>query len=363
MEGVLGRALPVGKAIGESWELYDFPPGAIEGHDDWVSAAVAEGPLAGRTLHSLVAEFGAALCGDVALGAGGGFPILIKYLDAREQLSVQVHPDEAYALRHPGARVKHEAWYVVQCEAGAKVYKGLKEGVTREQFEQAIAESLAAGESDVALNAHRALSGSTGRGKRPARGAAKRSTGRGYEGVKELLKAMPAKAGQCLYVPGGTVHALGAGVLVAEVQTPSDTTFRVFDFGRIDPATGRARPLHVAEAMECIDFGGRAEVPQARSHVAGLFTTVTRLCTSPAFKIEKVRFTEGVEEAVPYDQPVVWMMLEGQAQVTVAGLREAVRFGKGDTVLLPARMDRPVIKTISDCVWLEITFPTGVEVG
>jgi mannose-6-phosphate isomerase len=147
------------------------------------------------------------------------------------------------------------------------------------------------------------------------------------------------------------------------VQTPSDTTFRVYDFDRTDPSTGKRRTLHVEQALECIDFSGKPDAPQARSHVAGLFTTVSRLVTSESFKLEKVRFTEGVEEPVPYDQPVVWIVLEGTAEVRVKGLKEPVRFGRGETVLLPAAMKEPVIKTVTDCVWLEVTFPTEPEVG
>ncbi len=155
----------------------------------------------------------------------------------------------------------------------------------------------------------------------------------------------------------------GAGILAAEVQTPSDTTYRVHDFNRVDPSTGKLRKLHVEQALQCIDFSGKEE-PQVRSHVAGLHTTVTRLVTSPYFKIEKVRFTEGVEEAVPYDEPVVWIVLEGNAQLKVDGMKEPVTFKRGDTVLLPAVMKNPVIKTLSDCIWLEVTFPLeGQESG
>ena len=94
----------------------------------------------------------------------------------------------------------------------------------------------------------------------------------------------------------------------------------------------------------------------------GLFTTVSRLVSCTYFKMEKVRFTEGVEEAVPYDEPVVWIMLEGTAEVRVDGVKEPTRFTRGETVLLPAAMKNPVIKTLSDCVWLEVTFPTKAEV-
>ena len=111
-------------------------------------------------------------------------------------------------------------------------------------------------------------------------------------------------------------------MLVAEVQTPSDTTFRVFDFNRVDPATGKLRKLHVEASAAVHRLFRQAEPEQPRSHVAGLFTTVSRLVTCPYFTLEKVRFTEGVEEPVPYDEPVVWIMLEGEAQVKVDGMKE-----------------------------------------
>jgi mannose-6-phosphate isomerase len=326
LETVLGKPLPSDKPIGESWELYDFPPGVVDGSRDWISAEIANGPLAGRTLHQLVQDFGRDLTGDVPLVGqheqGGQFPILIKFLDAREDLSVQVHPDHDYANMHPEAHLKSEAWYVLQHDEGARILKGLVPGTTRDAFATATAGG----------------------------------------NVDQHIKSIPVRDGDCFYLPSGTVHALGAGILAAEVQTPSDTTFRVHDFNRVDPSTGKVRTLHVEQALACIDFSGK-EDEQKRSHVAGLHTTVSRLVTSPYFKLEKVRFSEGVEEPVPYDEPVVWIMLEGRAQVKVDGVKEPTTFSKGDTVLLPAVMKNPVIRTLSDCVWLEVTFPTKSEVA
>jgi mannose-6-phosphate isomerase len=314
-ETVLNKKLPSTKPIGESWEIYDFPPGVVDNSSAWVSAEVANGPLAGKTLHELVEEHGRALHGDVGLVGGKQFPILIKFLDAREDLSVQVHPTQAYADAHPGAHLKTEAWYVMQADPGSRILKDLQPGVTKEAFRKAIDDGT----------------------------------------VESMIKAIPSKPGDCYFLPSGTVHALGAGILVAEVQTPSDTTFRVFDFNRLE--NGKPRKLHVDEAMAVIDFSGRPPAPQKRSHVASYFTTVTRLVTSDFFTIEKVRFTEGVEEPVPYDQPVVWMMLEGECEVRVDGVKEPARLTPGETLLLPAEMQNPVLKTVKDCVWLEVTFP------
>jgi mannose-6-phosphate isomerase len=324
IETVLGKPLPPDKPIGESWELYDFPPGAVDESPDWLSSEIANGPLAGRTLHWLMGERRDELLGDVRpCPPHDQFPILIKFLDAREDLSVQVHPDCDYAQRYPEACVKNEAWYVLQSDPGARILKGLRKGTGRDDFWRAVKSGT----------------------------------------VEQHVNTVRVKPGAAYYLPSGTVHALGAGTLVAEVQTPSDTTFRVYDFNRVDPSTGKPRTLHLEQALECIDFAGRAEPEQPRSHVAGLFTTVSRLVTAEQFKLEKVRMTEGVEEPVPYDQPVVWIVLEGQAEVRVAGVREPTRFGPGETVLLPASMKDPVIKTLKDCVWLEVTFPTEPEVG
>ena len=318
LETILGKTLPSDKPFGESWELYDFPPGVVENSEDWISAPVANGPLAGKTLHELVLEYGEALHGDVQLvGEHRQFPILIKFLDAREDLSVQVHPPAEYADAHPGAHLKTEAWYVMQHEPAARILKGLVPGVSREQFEAEI----------------------------------KAGT------VDRLIRSITVKEGDCHFLPSGTVHALGAGILAAEVQTPSDTTFRVFDFNRLE--NGRPRKLHIDEALQCIDFSGKPEEKQPRSHVAGYFTTVTRLVKCPFFQIEKVRMTEGVEEPVPYDQPVVWMMLAGEASVRVAGVKETTTIRRGETVLLPAQMKDPIIKTTQDCQWLEVTFLTA----
>lgn len=314
LETVLGKALPASKPIGESWELYDFPPDVVE-DGGWCSAVVANGPLAGRTLHELIEQFGAALHGDVSLVNGSQFPILIKFLDAREDLSVQVHPPQAYADRHPGAHLKTEAWYVIEHEPGARILKGVEAGVNREQFERAIADNT----------------------------------------VENLVCPIPVKTGDCHFLPSGTVHALGAGILVAEVQTPSDTTFRVYDFGRLE--NGKPRKLHVTEAMECIDFDAPPVTPQSRSHVASYFTTVTRLVDCPYFRIEKVRMTEGGPREIPHDQPVVWMMLEGEADLRVTGMSDPIRAKRGQTILLPAKMDKPTIEVRTDCTWLEVTFP------
>lgn len=319
MQTLLAKDLPAGKPIGESWELYDFPPGVVEGTGGgWLSSEVANGPLAGHTLHELMDTYAADLLGDVKpFGAHGQFPVLIKFLDARDDLSVQVHPDETYAATHPDAHLKTEAWYVVQNDTGAKLYKGLTAGVTRDGFARAVSEGT----------------------------------------VERCIATLKPQAGDCVFMPSGTVHALGAGILAWEVQTPSDTTFRVFDFNRVDASTGKPRKLHVEQALACIDFSGNPDPKQPRSTVSGAYTTVSRLVTSRYFKLDRVRMKAGVDQPLPYDQPVVWTMLEGEAHLRAEGMPEPVSLARGETVLLPARMKNPAIRTVNECTWLEVTFP------
>jgi mannose-6-phosphate isomerase len=318
---VVGKALPGegrddAPPIGESWELADLSQTSVSGGGGGSERSViANGPLSGQTLHDVMDARGSKLLGNLKPNDDGDFPILIKFLDANEHLSVQVHPSPAYAAAHDDAFLKSEAWYIIDAKPDAVIYKGVKEGVTREQFGKAIADDT----------------------------------------VEDLMIAVPVKAGDCHYLPSGTCHALGAGIVVAEVQTPSDTTFRVYDWGR----TGRE--LHIEQALECIEYGpAQTAEYEKRSHIAGTFTTVTRLVTCEHFRIEKIRMSEGYEQEIPYDQPAVWMVLEGGGQITPGNGADVVEFQRGQTLLVPANMNDARIKLTEDTVWLEVTFPQAM---
>ncbi len=317
---VSGRQLPGDSSmrIGESWELVDLGQTSSTGCGDAERSEVANGPLAGVTLHEVMHRFGPRLMGNLTPTKAGDFPLLVKYLDAAENLSLQVHPSPAYAEEHREAHLKSEAWYIIEAEPDAVIYKGVQPGVQPAQFRDAIASG------DV-------------------------------ESVVAMMATTPAKPGDCHYLPSGTCHALGAGVLVAEVQTPSDTTFRVFDWGR----TGRE--LHVEQAMQCIEFGPLdVESYEKRSHVAGIFTTLSRLITCEHFRIEKVRMSEGYEQEMPYNQPAVWMVLEGGGRIAPGNGAEDVTFERGDTMLVPADMNDAKVALTRDTVWLDITFPQAM---
>ena len=308
LESRLLKSLPPDVAVGESWEVADL-------EED--QSVVRAGPARGKTLGELVKQWGPDLLGKAELFEGR-FPLLIKYLDAREHLSVQVHPDEATARRLGGnVRVKNEAWYVVDAEGDACIYRGFRTGVTREDFVSAIENGTAA----------------------------------------STLNRIPVKPEQCYFLPSGTVHALGAGVLVAEVQTPSDITYRVYDWDRVDPATGRGRDLHVEKALDCASFEPVELSFERRSHVADVWSSATRLITSDSFIIEKVRMTEGIDRPISYHRLVIWMVLHGKGRIKCSSCADPCEFGPGDTVVLPAGLNEPVLATDLDCVWLEVTVP------
>ena len=162
--------------------------------------------------------------------------------------------------------------------------------------------------------------------------------------VEAQITAARVTPGECYYLPSGTVHALGAGILAAEVQTPSDTTFRVFDFNRKDPATGKLRGLHVEQAMQCIDFPDatlRAAPP--RRHTAGEFPTAAHLVESEYFTIASFRTGAApLEKPLSTNEPVIWMMIEGGGEWKVDNLAGPVKFTRGDTLLLPPFLENPV---------------------
>jgi len=308
LETALAKCLPPEAPIGESWEVADL-------EDD--QSIVAVGPARGKTLGELVKTWGEDLYGRAPLFEGR-FPLLIKFLDAKDTLSVQVHPDEAMARRLGGrVRVKNEAWYVIDAEDDGFIYRGVKPGVDKAALQAAI----------------------------------------DGQNVESVLNRLPVSQGHCYYLPSGTIHALGAGVTVAEVQTPSDITYRVYDFNRIEAATGKPRELHLEEAMECIAYDPVPLKYEARSHVASVWTQVTSMVRCESFVIERVRMVEGVEQGLPYSEMVLWIVLEGSGALTCDGLRGPIVFQTGDTVVLPAGLKEGRVRTTDNALWLEVSIP------
>ena len=293
--GLLGKSLPLGARIGESWELADLPASIPDG-----VSRIAAGPYVGRTLAELRLEHNDALLGMTIPTADGAFPLLVKFLDAEDDLSVQLHPDLAYARAHTEAHLKCEAWIVLAAEPGARVYRGIKRDVTRDAFFAAVRDG-------------RAL---------------------------DLIHSMEVHVGDCIYLPSGICHALGKGILAAEIQTASDTTFRIFDWNRNDPT----RALHLVEAAECLRVGD----DQEDRGIAGVVTSATaltleaggfrteRLCRSPHFMIERmIALRETSLPLTPSGIPEVWIVTAGSLAIAGDGF-PTLDAALGDTLLRPA---------------------------
>ena len=307
----LGKTLPADTPIGESWELADLPETIPHGR-----SIIANGPLAGMMLRHAITEHRPAIMGGATLTGEGGFPLLIKFLDACDNLSVQVHPDEAYVRKHPEAFIKSEAWIIVKARAGAVIYKGVKPSVTPEQFARHIEQGT----------------------------------------VVDDLVAILVTPGECYYLPSGTCHALGAGIVVAEIQSPSDTTFRVYDWGR----TGRA--LHIDQALQCITFGA----PQRPALDAGDPVEIDGLRTTPLvrtafFALERLETDRPLRHRIETSgMPEIWIVLGGGGRVETPDA-PSVPLSPGATVLLPGALDGAEADLAAETQLIRVTLPSPLE--
>ena len=281
------KDIPAGTKIGESWELADLPKD---------KSVIANGPLAGKTLAEILEKYPKEITGSSNYKPP--FPLLIKILDAEDILSVQVHPDAQTCKRMGKGDPKTECWYIIAADADSYIYKGLKPGTTKEQFAQAIKNGTCA----------------------------------------ELLNKVPVKTGQCHFLPAGTAHAIGPGLLIAEIQTPSDTTYRVFDWNRLQD-NGKPRQLHIDEALESIHFNQNPDEL--------IVATSGRLVDSNVFKVDK-----NAETVLSPGQMKVLIIIQGNGQITSPDLE--MFFDKGQTILIPAAFDGS-IKSDNNSSYLSVT--------
>lgn len=297
----LGRTLckPIGEAsnYAESWEVVDH------GSDQSV---VDGGPHDGMTLAAMLDQFRAEMLG--AESDWKNFPLLLKYLDCNRVLSVQVHPDDAYAAKMPKPDLgKTEAWYIVDATEDALIYAGLKPGVDR----QSLGTAIEAGQTELVLHSFH-----------------------------------PAP-GDVVFIPAGTVHALGAGLLVAEIQQSSDTTFRLFDWNRTD-AAGNARQLHLEQGLEVTDYDrGPIQASRADALIDGKQTLVQ--CE----KFTLSAIMSGVDRVGDEDRFEILTVPSGKASLDIGGQRQTI--DTGQTVLLPASCPDGTITPAADSVVLMMT--------
>jgi mannose-6-phosphate isomerase len=302
----LGKVLPDNAAYGEAWEISDHASHA---------SVVVNGPYKGQTLRQLMERQA-----DLLLGAAADrharFPWLVKLLDACDWLSVQVHPNDDKAARlWPGEGGKTEAWFVLAAAPNSRIYAGLLPGVEERQLRHALRQGT----------------------------------------VAECLHSFTPRPGDCVFLPAGTVHAVGGGVLMAEVQQTSDATFRLFDWNRRD-ARGQMRQLHVEEALACIDWSSGPVSPvRARGYLDPARRATRRvLVKCPYFTLEYLHQREpfrcGGSGAVQ-----VMLVLRGRARLETSEGTWSI--GRGDTLLLPAALDALICQPEGAVDLLLSTYP------
>ena len=297
----LGKPIGSGPHYAESWEVVDH------GADQ---STVSNGPLAGKTLHELVKQEGPALFGRHY--PRDQFPLLLKFLDCNQTLSVQVHPnDEQAATLNPPDLGKTEAWVVLAAEPGSKIYAGLKPGVDRQILEY----ELARGNCEASLH------------------------------------QFEARVGDCVLIEAGTVHALGAGLLIAEIQQASDTTYRLFDWNRVD-RDGKPRELHIQQALDVTNYARGPVNPV--TPFATSDREIERLVECDKFILDRLRLS--APRALPDDNRFhILAVIEGA--VSIGAGNENYKLRRGDTVLVPATTREVKIAPTDLAVLLDMFLP------
>ena len=297
---LLGKHIGKGNCA-ESWEVVDRKD---------TQSIVAAGPLAGQTLGELVRRHGPSILGKHA--SQMNFPLLVKFLDARDSLSVQVHPNDAHAARlTPPDFGKTEAWVVMDAKPGSLIFAGLEPGVGRAELE-------------------REIDGGN---------------------CQHCLHSFEPRLGDCVLLPAGTAHSLGAGVLVAEIQPPGDTTYRLFDWNRLD-AGGQPRELHIRQALDVIDYDSGPILPRTPEPTA--LPHVERLVTCDKFVMNRWKL-DSPRQAGGDDKCHVFVVLDGKCAVEGDATGEPL--SRGCTVLLPAAAGPLLLKPQGPTVLLQACLP------
>ena len=297
--------LPGDGPVGEAWVLSDR-----EDHP----SRVADGPLKGRTIAQLLEQFPQQVMGKLA-GRFRRFPLLLKFLDAREMLSVQVHPADTHTdLLPAGETGKTEAWVVLEAGPKSRIYAGLKPGTTEAGLRQALANG----------------------------------------GVADQLAYFTPQPGDAVFIPAGTVHSLGGDIVVFEVQQNSDVTFRLYDWNHVDAKTGKPRALQVDQALACVDFAECAGGLVAPVVEAATPVERERLFHCEHFRLSRLHGDSPFTVGAP-GVPSVLVCIEGAGQIEHGGATYAV--GKGDVFLLPAVIGACIFRPRGTVSVLEIEIP------
>ena len=300
LERLYHKPLPPGVPIGESWEISDRP-GDI--------SVVSNGALAGKDLRWLMENHAADLLGD-ARPQSGRFPLLLKILDAQEKLSLQVHPPAAAASALAG-EPKTEMWYVAEAIPGAELYVGLKRGVTRTEFEQRIKDGT----------------------------------------VAECFHRIGVQAGDSMFLPSGRVHALGAGLVIFEIQQNSDTTYRVFDWNRLG-LDGKPRELHIPQSLASIDFDDCEPSLLPRAFALKGVQRVKPLVNDPLFAVEAQESAAGTSVPLLPKKMQIVALLAGR--VRVSNDTGSLALAAGQFCLVPASLAQVTVQAETPATFLRV---------
>lgn len=297
---------PDDRAIGEAWVLSSHPLHVSQ---------IVSGTSAGMRLTEFHERFSQELLGDASQKTGK-FPWLVKFLDCHEMLSVQVHPSDELALRwSPGERGKTEAWVILGADRGASIYAGLKNGVTKSVLTKALDNGT----------------------------------------VAECLHRIKPRPGDCIFLPAGTVHAVGGGVLMAEVQQSSDATFRLFDWNRLC-ADGQPRQLHRTEALDCIDWHRGPVRPQVPTRLRNLPAGVAAelLIDCPHFCMNRYRLDRNWQPN-PTGELTAWIVLDGQIEISADIDSSIQTVSRGGAILIPAATTNYCLRPLGPATLLQVT--------
>jgi mannose-6-phosphate isomerase len=303
LERLYGKKLPPGEVIGESWEISDRPGDA---------SVIANGPLAGKDLRWLMEHHAVEILGSAKPAPGGRFPLLCKILDAREKLSLQVHPPAGKAAELKG-EPKTEMWFIADAAPDASLYVGLKNGVTRAEFEKKISDGS----------------------------------------VADCFHRIPVKAGDAMFLPSGRVHAIGDGLVIFEIQQNSDTTYRVSDWNRVG-LDGKPRELHIAPSLTSIDFNDFEPklVETKPTLIAGATYKMRNLVQDPLFNVYEMTVATSEFILMKGGTMRIIAAVKGAVKVHCVDCENPVELLPGQFCLLPASLKMPEVETKPDTTYL-----------
>jgi len=299
---VLSKDFPSTQKIGESWE--------ISGVKNDISL-VANGQLKGESLNDLIQKFGSRLLGEkVFQKFGQEFPLLIKFIDADDALSIQVHPDDELAKERHNSFGKTEMWYVLDAEKDANLIVGFNQEVDQKLYQQKLSEGK----------------------------------------LEEILNAEKVQNGSCYFIPAGRVHAIGKGILLAEIQQTSDITYRMYDWNRVDKE-GKSRELHTEQAVDAIDYA--LEKEYATSYSTEINNT-TNLATCDYFTTNRLAFDKEISrDYTDLDSFIIYICLDGEFEISAENL-EKTSVKKGESILIPAELKELILKPLGATECLEV---------